>query len=268
MSTAIATETKPQSKLPTSMRYERVQEILESQPAIRDKLSPKAHPIETRFGEKVYFSKETVEITEALHGEGKDAHKVPLNEVLRMAARVMMRLGSPGPNNSSSATAPAGPVAAPVQSEAPKEKPKKVKAAKPAAPEPPPPPPVPPKKKPEPPPPPKKVKAVAPVKPVKPVAPTEPAPAAEPAPAVKAEEPAMPESELPPERQPLRLPPEFDYSKYPHYSVQSSIYSLLLSALNMSEHYEKFPNSEARQKKLEDIVRDYQDTCDPLKFKS
>jgi len=73
---------------------------------------------------------------------------------------------------------------------------------------------------------------------------------------------------LPPERQPLKLPPEFDYSKYPHYSVQSSIYSLLLSALNMSEHFERFPSAEARQKKLEDIVRDYQDTCDPLKFKS
>lgn len=64
------------------------------------------------------------------------------------------------------------------------------------------------------------------------------------------------------------VPPAFDPSKYPHYSVQSSIYSLLLSALNMSEHYEKHPDAETRQKKLDDLVRDYQNTCEHLKIKS
>lgn len=82
------------------------------------------------------------------------------------------------------------------------------------------------------------------------------------------EPPPVPESELPIEKQPLKMPPNFDPSKYPHYSVQSSIYSLLLSALNMSEHYEKLPGAEARQKKLDELVRDYQDTCDPLKYRS
>lgn len=68
-------------------------------------------------------------------------------------------------------------------------------------------------------------------------------------------------------QQPLHLPEEFDPSKFPHYSVQSSIYGLLLSALNLSEHYERFPNTEARQAKLEDIVKDYLETCDALKLK-
>jgi hypothetical protein len=65
----------------------------------------------------------------------------------------------------------------------------------------------------------------------------------------------------------LRLPPEFDPNQFPHYSVQTSIYGLLLSALNLSEHYERFPNTEARQAKLEDIVKDYLETCDALKLK-
>jgi len=68
-------------------------------------------------------------------------------------------------------------------------------------------------------------------------------------------------------KQPLKLPPAFDPSKYPHYSVQSSIYSLLLSALNMSEHYEKYRGAAERQRLLDDLVRRYQDTCDPLKIR-
>jgi len=260
-------ETKPQNKLPTSMRYERVQGILESQPAICGRLGPKTYPIETRFGEKVFFSKEAVEITEALHNEGKDAHKVPLNDVLRMAARVMMRLGDrPGGAMSAPNHPPSAPSAEPKR--------KKVKSAPEVVETPPPPPPEKPVAKREEPhlpltPPAvvlvKKVKVVAgppkPVKAVTPVSPVETAPKS-------IEESTLPESELPPEKQPLKLPPDFDPAKYPHYSVQSSIYSLLLSALNMSEHYERFPNAEDRQKKLDELVRDYQDTCDPLKFKS
>ncbi len=68
-------------------------------------------------------------------------------------------------------------------------------------------------------------------------------------------------------QQPLHLPEEFDPSKFPHYSVQTSIYGLLLTALNCSEHYEKFPGTEARQQKLEDLVKDYLETCDALQLK-
>lgn len=252
--------TKLQTKLPTSMRYERVQEILESDPACRIRLSPKTQAIETRFGEKVVYSKEAIEVTEALHAEGKDAHKVPKNDVLRVAIRIMKSSGNHAPPAVSVAPPPPPP-APPVVEGKPK---KKAKAVKPEPPPPDPaPPPAPAKKpvkakkaeaKPQPAPPPKKVKAEVPK-----TATVEPPP---PPP------PPVPESELPIEKQPLKLPPDFDPSKYPHYSVQSSIYSLLLSALNMSEHYEKYPNAEARQKKLDELVRDYQDTCDPLKIKA
>jgi hypothetical protein len=70
-----------------------------------------------------------------------------------------------------------------------------------------------------------------------------------------------------PVKQACGLPPNFDPSDYPHYNVQSSIYSLLLSALSMSEHYERFPGVEERQRLLDRLVRDYQDTCEPLRVK-
>ena len=75
-------------------------------------------------------------------------------------------------------------------------------------------------------------------------------------------------TKLPPEQQPLHLPAEFDPRKYPHYEVQVAIYSLLLSALNLSDHFEKLPGVEERQKKLESLVKDYLDTCDPLKIQT
>lgn len=69
-----------------------------------------------------------------------------------------------------------------------------------------------------------------------------------------------------PQREP-RKPADLDMEKYPHYSVQSSIYSLLLSALNMSVRYEKYPGAEERQKTLDEMVLVYQNTCDALKIK-
>lgn len=75
------------------------------------------------------------------------------------------------------------------------------------------------------------------------------------------------EPTLEPQREP-RKAADLDLDRYPHYSVQSSIYSLLLSALNMSEHYEKYPGAEERQKSLDGMVRVYQDTCESLKTKS
>lgn len=72
--------------------------------------------------------------------------------------------------------------------------------------------------------------------------------------------------ELEPARGPLSLPPDFDQAKYPHYSVQSSIYSLLLSALSMAEHYERMPGAQARQDKLDEVVKDYLSTCELIRL--
>lgn len=43
-----------------------------------------------------------------------------------------------------------------------------------------------------------------------------------------------------------RKPADLDLSKNRHYEVQSSIYSLLLSALNLSERYERLPGANER----------------------
>jgi hypothetical protein len=244
------------------MRYERVQEILDHEPAFEGRLSPRTVQVETRFGEKLFFSKETVEITETMHREGRDAHKVPKSDVLRAAGRLIRAVAHGGlssvsgngsahesgtpPKNPYELVAPPSPP--PPRSEKPasvasdtKLKKKPVGVAKP-------------------------VLAATPKK--APVKKSEASPStvkpkpAKPGPAL---EPELPLSELPPEKQPLSLPPGFDPSKYPHYSVQSSVYSLLLSALAMSEQYEKYPNHEQRQHKLDELVKEYQATCDTLR---
>jgi hypothetical protein len=58
--------------------------------------------------------------------------------------------------------------------------------------------------------------------------------------------------------------PPIEFSKLHHYSVQTPIYGLLLSALNLSSHYEILPGTEERQCKLENLVKQYQKTCDTL----
>jgi hypothetical protein len=249
------------------MRYERVQDILENEPAFRNRISPKTQVVESRFGERKSFSKETVEITEALHAEGKDAHKAAKGDVLKMAAQVLKIISSNGESHPPVAiSAPVAPVksspkpaAKPVEQVAPAPPPKKkkTKALAPPKVEPAKPKPEPAKiksKKPEPKPPaiePKVARLTRPESKPQPVAPLE-----------------VPESELPPEKQPLRLPRDFDPSKFPHYSVQSSIYGLLLSALSLAEHYERFPNSEERRKDLESILKKYLTTCDSLQLKT
>jgi len=254
------------------MRYQRVQAILEADDFVRVKLSPKTFSVDNRFNEAILVSEEAAKVTDALHAQGKDAHKAPKTEVLSMARKVLNLIpGANGNGNgdisavvSSPPVAPSEPAALP-ETRKPKTPPKQ--QAKPApkatkaplkqakaksAPEP--------KKETKPP-----VKKVVQAETKAPQKKSAEPPSVKEAPP---QEEQVPESELPPEQQPLRLPPDFDYRDYPHYSVQSSIYSLLLSALNMSEHYEKFPGMEERQKQIEAVIKSYQNTCDPLKIKT
>jgi len=66
--------------------------------------------------------------------------------------------------------------------------------------------------------------------------------------------------------QPLHIPPGFDPKQYPHYDLQSSIYSLLLSALTLSTHYEKYPGVEKRQKDMEQLLKAYLETCKQIEI--
>jgi outer membrane biosynthesis protein TonB len=242
---------KQQMKMPTSMRYERVQEILSNDPRLKTLLGSKTQPIDSRFGEELHFSKEVIEVTQAIHAQGKDAHKVPKNEVLLIAMRVMKLLPSIA-NGEPKTASPPPELPPPKAKTVPKPKPTPVKAK----------PKLPPKK-----PVAAKTKKAAAKKPAR-TAP-EKSKAAKPAEPKPAEpEPELPESELPPEKQPLRLPSEFDPKKFPHYDVQSSVYSMLLSALTLAVHHEKFPGAEERQKKIEAAMKDYGDTCDALKSQS
>lgn len=296
---------KQQNKPPTSMRYERVQDILSNDLALKQLLGPKNHPIDSRFGEKIMFSKEAVDVTNAIHAEGKDAHKVSKNEVLGTAMRILKGLRANGETRPPApvAVAPQPPAAPPATiAEKKKQKPKPSPKSKPAAP-----PVTAPERQeqksesavaPALAPKPIKVKKQAPAKPVaktpaqkagaktvkpvkvvkqpKAIKPEHPKPVSVPTkkPATLAlntseangAEDELPESELPPEKQPLHLPAAFDPKKYPHYDVQQSAYSMLLSTLTLVTHYEKYPGFEERQRKLELLLKDYLDTCNQIKI--
>ena len=71
----------------------------------------------------------------------------------------------------------------------------------------------------------------------------------------------------PTQKPPSALPPDFDPAKYPHYSVQSSIYSLLISALGLAENYERMPGREGRWEDLDTLIKKYLETCDLIKMK-
>jgi len=72
------------------------------------------------------------------------------------------------------------------------------------------------------------------------------------------------DQDAPNQGQPLHLPTASEPRKHPHYSVQSSIYALLLSALNLSEHFEKYHDFEERQRKMELVIKDYLETYDAI----
>jgi hypothetical protein len=71
-----------------------------------------------------------------------------------------------------------------------------------------------------------------------------------------------------PAKRAFSLPDDFDPAAYPHFSVQISIYSLLLTTLSLAEHYEPVRGAEARQVKLDALFREYRDTCDAIRIKS
>lgn len=71
---------------------------------------------------------------------------------------------------------------------------------------------------------------------------------------------------IPSHTKPFSLPPGFDPGTYPHYNVQSSIYSLLMSALSLAENYERLPGAEERMLLIERAIMAYQATCEPLRF--
>lgn len=62
----------------------------------------------------------------------------------------------------------------------------------------------------------------------------------------------------------VHLQTPFDPKGFPHYDVVRAIYSLLLSAMSLSEHYGRLPGYEDRQKKLEALAKEYLDLCENI----
>jgi hypothetical protein len=75
----------PQHTPPTKHSYGLVQSYLEKDPVCRQKLGPRDQPIETGDEETICYSKETVEIANALHRDGKAPQKV---EVLLIGSKL------------------------------------------------------------------------------------------------------------------------------------------------------------------------------------
>jgi hypothetical protein len=86
---ATANAYKKQTSRTTTMAYERVQEILESEPAFRSRVLTKARCFTNRRGRRVFVSETAIEVADALAHAGQDAHKTPKMDVLKMAASVL-----------------------------------------------------------------------------------------------------------------------------------------------------------------------------------
>ncbi len=125
MKAAVHVLTKQQRTLPTATQYERVQSILDNEPALRRLLSSKRHCFENRLDRRICVSKEAIETTNAVHSTGGDAIKVPKNVILMTAARVLgvvsnngqetnkpasVRFAEPKPNGQACTVHSGGPV--------------------------------------------------------------------------------------------------------------------------------------------------------------
>ncbi len=232
--------------VPSVMRFERVQTILESEPALRERLGPKDQAVYKRNQERHFFSKGVVAVTCALAQKRIDAHSANRNIVLSVASSVL-GIGSD--------KAPVLKITQPVRQ--PVKQPVKVKEAKkpevkalpapvPATvPKPAPPKPKAPKAAPKP----KAPKATVP-KPEPPAPVPAPAPVQvqPPAPAAPATQPAAVEPAPVEEVEPLQ--------QVPGYYIYTTIYALLAPAFQLMELGDNTPGAEQRKGKLGSLLED------------
>lgn len=120
-------DTTANPQKPSTMRYSRVEKILESDKAISRFLGEKTVEIASKAKEPRLFSPQVVKVVDTLHSDGKDAQNVSKTDILRMAGHMII-------NGNGTPAAPAK--AAPAPAPAPKAKPapKSKAPTKPAAP--------------------------------------------------------------------------------------------------------------------------------------
>jgi len=73
------------------MRYQRVADILGSEPALKNRLGTKTEAVLKPNGDKVEISKQAVDLTERIHAAGHDANALNKQEILKFAVDVIVR---------------------------------------------------------------------------------------------------------------------------------------------------------------------------------
>lgn len=86
---------------PTVTELNRVQQVLERDPALRLLLGPRAMPVPMRTGEVADFSAEAVAVAQAMMALKLNPERAALRHVLAVAAQVLGIVRSPGSGNSS-----------------------------------------------------------------------------------------------------------------------------------------------------------------------
>jgi outer membrane biosynthesis protein TonB len=223
------------------MRYNRVQAVLEQEAAFRARMGEKTEVVLTPDGEKQLFSPEVIAVTQAIHDSGKDAHKVHKVEIIKTAVSVF-KIRS----NGHTATVP--PPAAPAEAKAPAPAPAPDPTPAPA--------PTPAVSKPT-------QKATAKAPSVKPKATPEPTPAT-----TKKEEPVVestasaPKADVDTSREAAlaqareTINPPRPGENMAAFNAMISIYSTVLTALQLTELFDNHPGHEKRRKTLDDLARE------------
>lgn len=212
-----APEAAPGNKMPSVMRYDRVQAILEGDPSLKDMLGPKDQEVKKRNGEKHFYSRGAVLVTNTLHERQFDAHNVDKNIVIALALELL-------PEKAAKLAAPK-----PVKKPAPKPVAKPVEKPKPE-----------PKPEPKPRPQPKKPEAKTPKAPVK-QEPSAPPQAAAPATVPVADASTAPAAAV-------DSKPAFVYYIY------GNALSLAVALAKMLEVGDRLPGAEQRQQAANDII--------------
>jgi hypothetical protein len=89
---------------PSVTELHRVEQVLESDPALRLRLGPKTTMARKQHGEPVHFSPEAVAVTEALRAQGLNPERVGVKVVLAVGAEII-RVGDGDASDGDRATA-------------------------------------------------------------------------------------------------------------------------------------------------------------------
>lgn len=257
-------ETATLTRPPTFMRYQRVEQVLESEPRFKAQMTSKSEAVLKPNGDKQLFSPVVIQVTEAIHQNGQDAHKAQKMDIIRVAME-FFRSGRPAPDGTERTQPPAAPIQreiAPPVSPAPtpaaattKSKPRTAAIA-----------PIAPAKRPAPAKQPAPAKNAAKASPAKPVAAKAPEPAANGQVVAPAANGAVKRDEVAASPEPPR---EVDgenarptegrrgQTSDPAYNPYISIFTQLLTALQLAENYDNQPGKDKRLKTLDDLAVEY-----------